>query len=268
LEDHEDHGSPSESKKDITSTASTPAHSRPSSPVRSPDQTILSSEPTKREKIDESTAKKRAASTIEEYWSVKLKEEVVLSIKELGAEWGTLVVFTFLEKTMETKLQKVEDMAQILVELVTTSSVSKSDVKAGVSQYAEFLEDISIDCPDLYKFFGTLLSILIHGSIVSFSDDTLEILSFVIDSKAMVSPVNKILNELIAGYIRIFGKDDLEVFSVEYKAFFKGDEKKEMGWWSKCPFTVELRPDFWVASEVSGRFKRDTAESIVSWIQV
>ncbi|KAJ3125319.1 Cytosolic carboxypeptidase 1 [Nowakowskiella sp. JEL0407] len=283
LEDHhEDHGSPADSKKDPTSNASTPAHSRPTSPVQSPDP-INSPEPIvleptiKAKKIDESTAKKRATSTLEEYWSVKLKDEVVLSVKELGPEWGSLVVLTFLELTMETKLAKVEEMGHVLVELVNSGAVTKEDIKSGLSQYAELLEDLSIDVPEMFKFFSTLMAILMGPSIISFPDDALIILQPITSSKSLSPPISKILTELISAYIRINlqgSKEGVyEVFGgADYKVFFndlKDRTKEQMVqmWLSRCPYAVDVAPVLWVSGEVALKLKKDNAESIVTWIE-
>ncbi|KAJ1527371.1 hypothetical protein HK096_010516, partial [Nowakowskiella sp. JEL0078] len=217
-------------------------------------------------KMDESLAKKKFEAMVEEFWSVRLVDEVVLSMKDVGRNFASVAVVTFLEKTMETKKDKVEEMAKLFVNLGSKGVLGTKDLKTG------------IDVPSIYKFYGIVLAILQNPTspLLSFPHDINHVLAPVINVSGLNPPVGIVLAEMFETYVRIHANGNRTALAnvygdVDWAWYFSSVKGKTpdvavQQWLAKVGYTWDIAPSVGIA-EFAKRLSEDDVAAVITWMQ-
>jgi translation initiation factor 4G len=105
---------------------------------------------------------KKTKSLLEEYFSVMDLNEAMLCVQELKApDFHPELVQIMLSLALDRRDQECALMLKLLVYLNTKAVISKQDLRVGVLQIAEQLEDIAMDAPKAPKQFGEMVAGLI-----------------------------------------------------------------------------------------------------------
>ncbi|KAJ2822030.1 hypothetical protein GGI24_004050 [Coemansia furcata] len=78
--------------------------------------------------------------------------------KELGEINYQMAVFEIANNIMDRRPAHTEQVAKGMRTLRTNNVLSVDTAVAGLAEYSELLEDMAIDAPNAYKFFGTLMA--------------------------------------------------------------------------------------------------------------
>ncbi|KAJ2737156.1 hypothetical protein IW152_000177 [Coemansia sp. BCRC 34962] len=123
------------------------------SPVETATSLSRTDEPT----MDTETMKRKIKNMIDEYMSLKDDAEFVECFKELGEVNFQMAVFEIANNVMDRRPAHAEQVAKAIGALRAGNVLSEDVAAAGLAEFSEMLEDIVIDAPNAYKFFGMLV---------------------------------------------------------------------------------------------------------------
>ncbi len=102
---------------------------------------------------------KKTLSLVDEYFSVVDHNEALLSIQELKApDFHPELVQILLSLALDRRDCECALVLKLLVHLNAEEVVSRQDLRGGVLQIAEQLEDIAMDAPRAPKKFGEMVA--------------------------------------------------------------------------------------------------------------
>ncbi|KAJ3108937.1 hypothetical protein HDU97_009670 [Phlyctochytrium planicorne] len=219
-------GEPSERKKSVDIARSSPDASRKPS-TEAPASTAA---PTK---ISKSQATKKIANTLQEWFSLWDQAEFAASQREFGTdEYNEELISTLLEEVLNKKRDDVKKTAALLKYLVKEGVVSEAHVLASLSGIAENLQDISIDVPEAYRFFGIFYGNLLPLELPEFSLSALvTLLQPVIETKNRILDTPKLLAEVFLAVVdsdsELFLQRILAESQVDLKVFWPADRRSD-----------------------------------------
>ncbi|KAJ2827071.1 hypothetical protein FBU31_003271 [Coemansia sp. 'formosensis'] len=108
--------------------------------------------------MDTETMQRKIKGMIDEYMSLKDDVEFMECFKELGEINYQMAVFEIANNIMDRRPAHTEQVAKGMRTLRANNVLSVDTAVAGLAEYSELLEDMAIDAPNAYKFFGTLMA--------------------------------------------------------------------------------------------------------------
>ncbi|KAJ2331377.1 hypothetical protein GGI00_003278 [Coemansia sp. RSA 2681] len=144
--------------------------------------------------MDTPTMKRKVKGIITEYMSLKDDTEFTECFKELEEVNYQKAVFEITNYLMDRRPAETEQVAKGLRVLRSTGVLSEDTAVAGLAEYSELLEDMAIDAPNAYKFFGMLMA----GMQVPLSRAAESLGELVAASSPAMSVVFAYLNHLVA----------------------------------------------------------------------
>ncbi|KAJ2063120.1 hypothetical protein GGI17_001967 [Coemansia sp. S146] len=139
-EDEETHAPP---RMETTKGPSKPTESKTAAPAKT---------------MDTETMQRKIKGMIDEYMSLKDDVEFIECFKELGEINYQSAVFEITNNIMDRRPAHTEQVAKGVRALCTNNVLSEDTAVAGLAEYSELLEDMAIDAPNAYKFFGMLMA--------------------------------------------------------------------------------------------------------------
>ncbi|CAH2069587.1 unnamed protein product [Thlaspi arvense] len=120
-------------------------------------------------KLSQEVLQRKTKSLLEEYFSVRLVDEALQCLVELGspsyhAEFVKEAVSLSLEKSPPV----VAPIAELLEYLLSKKVVTPKDLETGFLEYGAMLDDIGIDLPKAPNNFGEIVGRLILAGVVDF----------------------------------------------------------------------------------------------------
>ncbi|KAJ1934507.1 hypothetical protein FBU59_005674, partial [Linderina macrospora] len=115
-------------------------------------------DPSMPKKMDSKTVQTKIKGMLEEYMNIKDNTELVECFKELGEVNYSSAVYELINYSMDCKADQVDMIARGTTVLRSKDVVSEDLFVAGFVEYSAVLEDIALDAPNAYKFFGTLVA--------------------------------------------------------------------------------------------------------------
>ncbi|KAJ2855052.1 hypothetical protein J3B02_002366, partial [Coemansia erecta] len=110
--------------------------------------------------LDTATVQRKAKGMIDEYVQLKIDSEFVECFKELGEINFSAAIFEIVNNLMDRRVEHVEQVAKGLALLRDGAGLSEDTAVAALSEYVELLEDIALDTPGAFKFFGMAMAAL------------------------------------------------------------------------------------------------------------
>jgi len=163
-------------------------------------------------KMNEEKAKKRIENTFKEYVSQRNLDEALLSIKEIGTdEHNKHLVHYLIDKYSDAKPQEVEAATDLIVELYKNKILSSDVILKEIEENAEFIEDMMIDIPDIYKFYGTFLTKLISVEALTLKDldGICEKMKNCMDaSRTGIPPAARFVGNVLSKYKKSISEED------------------------------------------------------------
>ncbi|KAJ1936662.1 hypothetical protein EC988_008130, partial [Linderina pennispora] len=108
--------------------------------------------------MDSKTVQTKVKGMLEEYMNIKDNTELVECFKELGEVNYSSAVYELINYAMDRKADEVDMIARGVTVLCSKDVVSEDLFAAGFAEYSAVIEDIALDAPNAYKFFGTLVA--------------------------------------------------------------------------------------------------------------
>ncbi|KAJ2429110.1 hypothetical protein GGF41_001213 [Coemansia sp. RSA 2531] len=108
--------------------------------------------------MDTETMQRKIKGMIDEYISLKDDVEFMECFKELGEVNYQSAVFEITNNIMDRRPAHTEQVTKGIRALRANNVLSEDTVVAGLAEYSELLEDMAIDAPNAYKFFGMLMT--------------------------------------------------------------------------------------------------------------
>ncbi|KAJ2747992.1 hypothetical protein GGI20_000079 [Coemansia sp. BCRC 34301] len=108
--------------------------------------------------MDTSTMQRKIKGMITEYASLKDDTEFIECFKELGEANYQMAIFEIANNLMDRRPAETEQVAKGLRVMRNTAVLSENTAVAGLAEYSELLEDMAIDAPNAFKFFGMLMA--------------------------------------------------------------------------------------------------------------
>ncbi|KAJ3108132.1 hypothetical protein HK100_003480 [Physocladia obscura] len=181
--------------------------------------------------LNEEQAASKYSGFVEEWFSIYDVNEVIAGHKELGTnEYNVAFLTHLINETLNRKAETVQKTSVLIPALVEARSVSMEDVYAAFTTIAELLDDISVDVPGAYKFFGVL-----YGSLIASNDEQFTLASLQtflndsIETSMRKPPIPGIVAEALNTVRTLKGEDGLiEIFSrqtVELLAFWPATKR-------------------------------------------
>ncbi|KAJ2797685.1 hypothetical protein H4S07_005884, partial [Coemansia furcata] len=108
--------------------------------------------------MDAQTMQRKIKGMIDEYMSLKDDVEFIECFKELGEANYQLAVFEIANTVVFRRNDHVEQVVKGIEALCTGKVLTEDIVAAGLIEFSETLEDVAIDAPNAYKYFGLLMN--------------------------------------------------------------------------------------------------------------
>ncbi|KAJ2601073.1 hypothetical protein GGF39_001437 [Coemansia sp. RSA 1721] len=143
-----------------------PSRGGPKVPVMPESAMSSSSKPAPAEKADDAkqldtaTIQRKAKGMVDEYVQLKIDSEFVECFKELGEVNYNAGIFEIVNNLMDRRVEHVEQVAKGLALLKDGAGVSVDIAVAALNEYVELLEDIALDTPGAFRFYGMAMAAL------------------------------------------------------------------------------------------------------------
>jgi len=122
-------------------------------------------------KMEEEKAKIRIENTFREYVSQRNYDEAVLSIKEIGTnEYDDYIVRFFFNYYADANMDVIKAATDLVIKLIRRKLLAKKNIRKELQDIAEFIEDMTFDIPNVYRFHGYFLARMIAVEILNFKD--------------------------------------------------------------------------------------------------
>ncbi|XP_010545451.1 PREDICTED: eukaryotic translation initiation factor-like [Tarenaya hassleriana] len=141
-----------------------PAAAPPNVPVP-----VEKPQPTTAPKLGEEVLKRKTKSLLEEYFSVRILDEALQCVEELGSPWyHAEIVKEAISLGLEKSPPCVEPTAKLLEYMLSKKVVTAKDLENGCLMYGSMLDDVGIDVPMAPTNFGEIVGRLILGGGLDF----------------------------------------------------------------------------------------------------
>ncbi|KAK9078844.1 hypothetical protein SSX86_002902 [Deinandra increscens subsp. villosa] len=169
----------------------------PTKPIPTPSPPAV---PVKAKNRDE--LKRKTASLLEEYFSVRILDEALQCLEELKApEYHSEFVKEAVSLALEKSPPVVEPLAQLFDHLLTKKVLTRTDLRTGCVSYGLLLDDIAIDLPKAPNNFGEIMAHLVVSGGLDFKI-VYDVLKSIEDGYFQKA--------VFTGVKRVVGKDVLE----------------------------------------------------------
>ena len=111
-----------------------------------------------KEEITDKKAKQMVKTMTEEFYELKKVTEGLESFKELPMNHRNKLIESVIDKAMNGKKETVDLTSDLISKAREQSLITQEQLEAEFGNIIEFIEDISIDVPNAYKFMGQLMS--------------------------------------------------------------------------------------------------------------
>ncbi|SPO40905.1 related to TIF4631 - mRNA cap-binding protein (eIF4F), 150K subunit [Pseudozyma flocculosa] len=142
--------------------------------------------------MSDEEAKRKIGNDVKEFLEIKDVNEGLAAYKELPSNRRS----EFIDKIVGTALEKnkdaVDNVAALLAKLSSEDVLDEATAFAGFEPHMEFLEDASIDIPNIYPF---MASLLVSSKL---SQDKIEELGAKIEGEGIKTPKDKLLEKVAA----------------------------------------------------------------------
>ncbi|KAJ2695907.1 hypothetical protein H4R19_005796, partial [Coemansia spiralis] len=108
--------------------------------------------------MDTATLQRKVQGLISEYLQLKSETELVECFKELGDVNVHNAVYEIANNVMTRRPDEAEQVAKGVRVLREKGLVSEDVAVAALAEYSEQLEDMALDAPNAYKFFGMMMA--------------------------------------------------------------------------------------------------------------
>ncbi|KAI9328860.1 armadillo-type protein [Obelidium mucronatum] len=227
--------------------------------------------------ISEEQARLKIEGMVQEWFSIFDISELTASLKELsGFEYNGKFLLHFINQTLEKKSDVVSKSANVLPDLIASESLTAEEVVAALTEVAATLDDISVDVPGAYKFFGVLYGGLMASDDSAFSlAVAAEILEPCIETPMRKPPVPQVISCALdtirtikteAELINIFARQttDLQAFWPEAKR----SEEVVAAWKQENNLTcLDSAPIFEAESDLASRLLVGDASAVLAWVE-
>ncbi|KFK27326.1 hypothetical protein AALP_AA8G368600 [Arabis alpina] len=120
-------------------------------------------------KLSEEVLKRKTKSLLEEYFNVRLLDEALQCVEELGSpSYHAEFVKEAISLSLEKSPPVVEPIAKLLEYLLSKKVITPKDLETGFLLYGAMLDDIGIDLPKAPNNFGEIVGKLILAGGVDF----------------------------------------------------------------------------------------------------
>ncbi|XP_010539464.1 PREDICTED: eukaryotic translation initiation factor-like isoform X1 [Tarenaya hassleriana] len=120
-------------------------------------------------KSSEEVVKRKTKSLLEEFFSVRILEEALQCVEELGSPWyHAEIVKEAISLGLEKSPSCVEPTAKLLDYLLSKNAITAKDMETGCLLYGSLLDDAGIDLPKAPNNFGEIVGRLILGGGLTF----------------------------------------------------------------------------------------------------
>ncbi|TPX33893.1 hypothetical protein SmJEL517_g03316 [Synchytrium microbalum] len=165
----------------------------------------LSAEPVK---LTEKVATRKIDAMIEEFFANYDNIEAGKDFIELGEEWHARALSAILDKATDKKRPDYIKTADLFCYLYENTIVSADTFVTCLTQYVEFIEDISVDVPGVFGNLAVILSRLLDLGVIQLTQFT-DICSSIVNATALSLPAPKLLAETLYEFRREYGGDRL-----------------------------------------------------------
>ncbi|KAJ2665379.1 hypothetical protein IWW48_000268 [Coemansia sp. RSA 1200] len=108
--------------------------------------------------MESALLQRKIKSMIEEYVELKSDTEFIECFKELGEVNYQPAVFAIVSKVMDLRPDHVAQSLSAFAALRADDLVSEDIAISGLAEYSELLEDVALDSPNAFGFFGKLMA--------------------------------------------------------------------------------------------------------------
>ncbi|KAJ2547250.1 hypothetical protein EV175_005296, partial [Coemansia sp. RSA 1933] len=109
--------------------------------------------------MDAEALKRRIKGMLSEYVDIKMETEFIECFKELTEVNYQPAVFAIVNNVMDMRPNQVPQVFPALSALRKDNLVSEDIATSGLAEFAELLEDIALDSPNAFGFFGQLMAV-------------------------------------------------------------------------------------------------------------
>ncbi|KAJ2342149.1 hypothetical protein GGF43_006000, partial [Coemansia sp. RSA 2618] len=106
--------------------------------------------------MDSATIQRKARGLIDEYMQLGSDTELIECFKELGEVNHQNTVYELANYIVDRRADQAEKITKGVAVLRDASVLSEDAAIAGLAEFSEQLEDMALDAPNAYKFFGML----------------------------------------------------------------------------------------------------------------
>ncbi|TPX67204.1 hypothetical protein SpCBS45565_g03917 [Spizellomyces sp. 'palustris'] len=210
---------------------------------------------------------------LEEWFSLLDVNEVILSLKELGAdEYHSDFVDSLLNKSWEKKPDVIKKSVKLLLKLLDEGLVTSEDLKDILAPHVEFIDDMAIDVPDQYKNAGHLLGRLVASDALTLHT-VLELSAPLLSISSMKPPGARLLAEILKdikslegdnGLVDIVTKD-----SVDLKEWWPKEKRTDeiLADWLDANGLFVLAPELETLKGLKWRLGKDNVETVAAWLK-
>ncbi|KAJ2796902.1 hypothetical protein H4R20_005376 [Coemansia guatemalensis] len=108
--------------------------------------------------MDSATIQRKVKGFIDEYLELNSESEFIECFKELGEANYQGAVYEIVNNIMDRRPDQTEKVVGAVSALRTKGVLQEDTVVAALAEYSEQLEDMALDAPNAYKFFGMLMA--------------------------------------------------------------------------------------------------------------
>ncbi|XP_053379539.1 eukaryotic translation initiation factor 4 gamma 1-like [Mercenaria mercenaria] len=119
--------------------------------------------------LSEKDMEKKTKAILDEYFAIQDMKEAILCVQELSAQNHHHFVYNAINHVLERSSQARKQTGHILHDLVKQTVISVDNYIKGLVEVLEFAEDLEIDIPKIWQYYGELISPMIQDNSVPLS---------------------------------------------------------------------------------------------------
>ncbi|KAJ2082986.1 hypothetical protein H4R24_001180 [Coemansia sp. RSA 988] len=177
--------------------------------------------------MDSATIQRKVKGFINEYLELNSESEFIECFKELGEANFQGAVYEIVNNVMDRRPDKAEKIFRAVGALRTNDVIQEDTVVAALAEYSEQLEDMALDAPNAYKFFGMLMAAA-HVSMVRIPEALGELATKLTSSRP---PALQIIFAYLKQLVSIDGEDNtsaaIEEAKLDISRFFNKEHNSD-----------------------------------------
>ncbi|KAJ1767600.1 hypothetical protein LPJ74_005277 [Coemansia sp. RSA 1843] len=128
-------------------------------PLSSAAMSSRSSAPSGAKPMESAILQRKVKGMIDEYLELKMESEFIECFKELTEVNYQSAVFSIVSRVMDLRPAQVAQSFPAFAALRTEEIVSEDVAISGLAEFTEMLEDIALDSPNAFGYFGKLMAV-------------------------------------------------------------------------------------------------------------